>query len=61
MKIGGNILLPDENIRPCRIVDENGIPKYFLTIYGKNKFEIHPNYRNQQDPITIEIIERGKL
>ena len=60
MKICGYNLLPDSNIKPCQVIDQNGIPNYFLTIYGKNKFELGSNYRTMNNPLIIEIFDRGK-
>lgn len=61
MKICGLKLLPDGNMKPCQIIDQTGGRNYFLTIYGKNKFELGSSYRTTNNPLIIEIFDRGKL
>lgn len=59
MRINGQTLFPDENLQANRVFDENGHPLYYLKLYGTTVFQIHPN--SQNDPIQIQIIERGTL
>lgn len=61
MKICELKFLPDGNMKPCQIIDQDGSPSYFLTMYGKNKFELGSNYRTMNNPLIIEIFDRGKL
>lgn len=59
IKINGEAILPDLNLKPCQVLDQTGTVSYFLNIYGKNVYEIIPN--NSANAIEIEIFDRGNI